>query len=673
MQKLIACTLSAVMLVGAFSTAAVSAEEEPAQAAAPTAFQNHPAIYAHAVLGGSDVNAWQEWQSAHDEEFYEEAPSEKYFFLPNSADRGQVDLYNAYEEPVTVNGVTIASKQTERVSYQAGTAYSVAAAGSTYTLKLMNSNAEAAIYINNSNADGNGTDLMTYLNSDKSLSAKATGAIVSPDGKVDNTAVKKIKGRGNTSWDKEKKGYNITYDKKVSIAGMASSKKYSILANYQDDSLVRNRLLYDLSDAVGMPYASDSRFVDFYVNGYYWGSYQMAEKVEVGSSSLVNDFEETDYLNEDGTIKEDFPFVCEVDASAGDDDYYFRSDSGNKITIKAPEIDLGDPGYDEVKAYVKSKFEAFYNSTTARGDVSAVADVDSLTKLFLINELGKNWDSGVSSTFFTYKQDENGNYKFYGSPVWDYDNTLGNANGVARDLQSIGVTDYTKYTGWWCMYKGKGSGKKQSTNIMNRISQNKQVTEAAPKIWFECFVPAMEHFTGEKYSAAVNDDFFTCDAYYDLIHESAEMNYASGWLLKTGSWIADHTSLKKATFDPVTLTLKTDADSTRYTQDHKGLYQYCVDWFTSRAAWISSQYASSHNPLTAMIGDVTSDSGITIEDATMLQKILAQSVQADSLAELVSDVNNDGKVTIDDATCIQRYIAQYEQGYGKAGNLFIYG
>ena len=336
------------------------------------------------------------------------------------------------------------------MNYDTKTIYTIYADGRYNTLRFMKSGAEAAIYINNSNADGNGKDLMSYLNSDKSLSAKATGAIVTPDGSIINTPIKKIKGRGNTSWGKPKKGYNITYDKKVSIAGMPSGKKYSILANYQDDSLSRNRFLYDLSDAVGMPYASDSRYVDFYVNGFYWGSYQMAQKVEVGSSSLVSDFEETDYLNEDGTIKEDFPFVCEVDASAGSDDYYVTSASGNKITIKAPEIDPGEPGYDEVKAYVLKKFNAFYNTTTARGSLNTTADIESLTKLFLINELGKNWDSGVSSTFFTYKQDENGEYKFYGSPVWDYDNSLGNANGIEKEIQSYGIDDYTKYTGWWC-------------------------------------------------------------------------------------------------------------------------------------------------------------------------------------------------------------------------------
>ena len=110
------------------------------------------------------------------------------------------------------------------------------------------------------------------------------------------------------------------------------------------------------------------------------------------------------------------------------------------------------------------------------GNLSAVADIDSVAKLYLINELGKNWDSGVSSTFFTYRQDENGNYKFYGSPVWDYDNSLGNAKGVQWDLRNIGVTDYEEYTGWWCQHKGKTSASaKRSNNVIARISQNAAV------------------------------------------------------------------------------------------------------------------------------------------------------------------------------------------------------
>lgn len=541
MKKLISVILAVMIISGTVVISSVSAanvnSESESVSAGNISFDTVEALYVHGVLNSMDTEAWQAWQSKHDESFNEIDSDVKYFFLPTSADSSKVDVYNAFSSAVTINGVNIPSGGTATVSYEENKSYSISAGGSTYTLKFMKSNAEAGIYINNSDADGNGTDLMSYINDDKSISADATGAIVDAEGNVDNTEIKKIKGRGNTTWGKPKKAYNITYKDNVKIAGMSKSKKYSLLANYQDDSLSRNRVLYDLSDAVGMPYASDSRYVDFYVNGFYWGSYQMCEKIEAGKNNLINDIDDTAYLNEDGTINEDFPFLCEVDAGASDwEDYYVDCEGGNKVTIKAPELEVGDVGYNEVKEYVRDKFNALYNAAKdTSNDISSVADVESVAKLYLINELGKNWDSGVSSTFFVWKQDENGIYKFYGSPVWDYDNSLGNAVGVSRDLRNMGVDDYEEYTGWWCKYKGKKASSKNSTNIMNNFARNESVMNEAAQIWFNDFVPALKDFYGETDKGIM----MSVDEYYSLLRGSAEMNYTSGWILDTGDWIAD--------------------------------------------------------------------------------------------------------------------------------------
>ena len=308
-------TLIFAVLFLAVQLISVSAQEK----GIPSVVVSEPALYVHAVSSSDDTEAWHKWQSIHDEDFQEEKPNEKYFFLPSSAGKNSVDVYNGYDEEVILNGVKIPSHTTEPVPYEAGVSYSVTVGTDSYTLTLMNSNAEAAIYINNPDADGSGLDLISYLGVDKSRSAAATGAIVTPDGSIDNTGIKKIKGRGNTSWEKPKKSYNITYDKDVVIAGMDKTKKVAIVANYQDDSLSRNRILYDLSDAVGLPYAPDSRYVDFYANGYYWGSYLLSEKIDSGS--LLPKIENSDYLNDDNTIKENFDFVVEVNPSAGDDDY----------------------------------------------------------------------------------------------------------------------------------------------------------------------------------------------------------------------------------------------------------------------------------------------------------------------------------------------------------------
>lgn len=652
-KKALSIVLAGLMTVGSMSVFSVSAVET----SKPTlSFKTQNALYAHAVSGSDDSDAWVAWQCEHDEDMNEVNTNQKYFFLPSSVSSTSVELYNAYSKSVTVNNVSIPAGESKVVSYTIDKATNINADGKTYSLTFLKSSAESAIYVNNSNADGNGTELISYLNGDKSNSASATGAIVDKNGTIDNTAIKKIKGRGNSTWDKPKKPYNITYSDKVSIGGMAKGKKYSLLANYQDDSLSRNRFLYDLADAVGTPYASDSRYVDFYANGFYWGSYQMTEKIEVGKNDLVSDIDDTAYLDADGNVNKDFPFLCEVDAGAQDgEDYYVNCDDGIKVTIKAPELSEGDKGYDEVKNYVRDKYNAFYRAAkNTDSDLSQYADVDSCAKLWLINELGKNWDSGVSSAYFVYKQDSDGNYKFFASPVWDYDNSLGNAAGINWDLDYMGVRDYTQYSGWWCRFKGKAKHSQDTNNIINNISRNTQVNKAAVNIWFEQFVPAINYFAGKASSYSGSNEIYTRTQYCDLIKGSAEMNYKSGWLLRTGSWICDHTSMNKADFDMATGTYTVSNTTTSYNQSNfTDMYNYAADWMTSRAAWISSKWFSEYTPST-LKGDVDGDGVVTVVDATLVQKYVVKlSTLTDSQIK-IADVNGDGEISVADATEIQK-------------------
>ncbi len=202
MKKLLSILLSVIMLTGAVP--AVYAEEAQEKVAAPS-FKTDEALYVHAVVGSNDTQAWQKWQSVHDTNLKNLNDQSKYFFLPSSASDTQVDIYNAFNTDVSVNGVKISPKQTATVSYNTTDSFQVNVDGKHNSLRFMKSNAEAAIYINNTNIEGNasgeGTYLMDYLTADKSRSAKADGAIVSPDGTIDNTSIKKIKGRGNSTWN----------------------------------------------------------------------------------------------------------------------------------------------------------------------------------------------------------------------------------------------------------------------------------------------------------------------------------------------------------------------------------------------------------------------------------------------------------------------------------------
>ncbi len=675
MKKLLSLILCLLMVasMGVFSLNASAASENYPD------YIKENMLYAHAVADSSETESWLYWQHAdayidYDDEDHEELglvkgegiSEEKYFFLPSSVKDNKVVLLNTYSTDVTVASTTVPAGGTAEVSFETDTLYTVTAGGKEHKLYFKTSTAEASVFINNPDADGEGTDLFTYLCEDQENDAKATGAIIDDEGNVDNTPIKKIKGRGNTTWLKQKKPFNVNYDGAVSIAGMEKTKKLSLLANYQDSALIRNRFLQDLSDAVGMPYASDSRFADVYMNGVYLGSYQITQKVDIGKNNLVPEIDDDTHLNEDGTLKEEFPFICEVDASAGDGDYYIRTSQARcKLTLKGPEIDEGDPYHDEVLQIAKTKFDNMYTAVrTNSSNMAELVDIDSLTKIMLINELGKNWDVGVSSLYFVYKQAEDGTWKFFASPVWDYDNSLGNATGVAGDLRRMGVTDYEEPTGWWVQYKpGADTSKKTAKyTILGYAARNKTIMAHAAQVWFEEFVPAIETFN----SANINSgELYSKDVYYDYLKGSADMNYTMGWLMTTGDWICDHSELTNGTFNSATGVFTADKNVTKYDiNSFEDQYKYTVDWLNTRVAWLSAQFYKDYTPTTpdvtpenALLGDADLSLKVNVKDATLIQKHAASLVTLEGIALQCADATKDTKVNVLDATAVQKHVA----------------
>lgn len=98
--------------------------------------------------------------------------------------------------------------------------------------------------------------------------------------------VMEIRGRGNTTWSYAKKPYKMKLDKKTDIFGFGSNKHWVLLANYTDESHMRNMLAYDLSGEMGMPHMQ-SVHVDLILNGEYKGTYQFCEQVKI-SKARVN-------------------------------------------------------------------------------------------------------------------------------------------------------------------------------------------------------------------------------------------------------------------------------------------------------------------------------------------------------------------------------------------------
>lgn len=58
-----------------------------------------------------------------------------------------------------------------------------------------------------------------------------------------------------------------------------------------------------------------------------------------------------------------------------------------------------------------------------------------------------------------------------------------------------------------------------------------------------------------------------------------------------------------------------------------------------------------------LIGDVNNDGAVSIEDATIVQKYLANMVDFDEEARICADTDGNGAVSIEDATIVQKYLA----------------
>lgn len=95
--------------------------------------------------------------------------------------------------------------------------------------------------------------------------------------------------RGNSTAGQDKKPYKIKLDKKTDLFGLGGgvkNKHWVLLANCFDESLMRNKLCYDLSGVFGAPVWMKSEWVDVVMNGQYVGNYQLCQHIRVGEERV---------------------------------------------------------------------------------------------------------------------------------------------------------------------------------------------------------------------------------------------------------------------------------------------------------------------------------------------------------------------------------------------------
>lgn len=243
--------------------------------------------------------------------------------------------------------------------------------------------------------------------------------IVSDEGKnllEDNKA--QMKGRGNGSWTFPKKPFQIKFDKKQRpLDAKAKAKKWTLINNYGDRSLMRNMIAFEMSRLAGMEYTPYCAFVDVIYNGEYMGCYQLCDQVEAKEDRV--EITEMSPEDIDGEALSGGYFI-EIDGYAQYEESWFTSNRGVRVTIKSPDEDEIVP---EQSDYISGWFNMMEAAVFAPDYMNETEgyrrylDLDSFLRYFIVSELDGNTDAFWS----VYMRKERGDDRFYVGPIWDID------------------------------------------------------------------------------------------------------------------------------------------------------------------------------------------------------------------------------------------------------------
>lgn len=247
----------------------------------------------------------------------------------------------------------------------------------------------------------------------------------------------------------------------VALLGMPKESDWSLISNYNDKSLIRDALAYNLAGRV-MEYAPRTRFVEVVLNNDYLGVYLLTERikrdpgrVDVAKNDPAEDITGGYILKLDKEIGDSMSgywtsHVAPLDVSSGQNIrflYHFPRTEDLALAQKQYikqwmydfEENLRSPGFD-------------HPSTGYRKYIDPATFIDFMW----LNEAFKNIDAYRISTFF-YKDRDSKDGRLKMGPVWDFNLAFGNCNycsgestsGWMWNFNSICPQDYWVIPFWW--------------------------------------------------------------------------------------------------------------------------------------------------------------------------------------------------------------------------------
>lgn len=178
--------------------------------------------------------------------WYDKNNGKYYLFLPTSADMGKLRLGIEGIEKIYIDGIKV--DNLEMFSVQAGEHVITTDSNEIeYQVVFLQATGTAAIFVDTESGS------MDYINKDRNNEESGTILILSEEGEQQYRGkLDSIHGRGNVSWEEPKRAYSIKLPKRTDLFQMGAAKKWNLIANYCDKTMLRNYVAYDFTKESGM-------------------------------------------------------------------------------------------------------------------------------------------------------------------------------------------------------------------------------------------------------------------------------------------------------------------------------------------------------------------------------------------------------------------------------------
>ncbi len=241
---------------------------------------------------------------------------------------------------------------------------------------------------------------------------------------------------GFETWDEAQEGIDVAW------LGFPKEEDWILYGPYSDKSLLRNVLIFHLSNQMGR-YGSRTRFIELTLNGSYQGVYVAMEKIKRDGNRV-----DIAKLDPDEIEGDDLTggYIVKIDKWTGSDNggwaspYPPRPGQDHVVYYQYDEPKATDI-VPEQQAYIQQVIAGFEDAMAGPDYADPVTgyaahiDVDAAADFFILNEIGRNVDGYRLSTFLYKDKDSNGGKLTFG-PGWDFNLAFGNADYYNGGLET---------------------------------------------------------------------------------------------------------------------------------------------------------------------------------------------------------------------------------------------